>query len=133
MGPGLKARGVVGSRSSTDGGTWHRIKAIITQNFDFDIQKSFLFWKVTTLQCVLISYSCRLYYIIIFHGAPRSLHPRIYGSRTPRLTLIRVREENAMFYYARDIVRSPLHELRDKSVLYAHFPAGPSRSENKEV
>jgi len=42
--------------------------------FLFNIRKSFSFWKVTTLEIVLISYCWTLWDIIIFYGDP-TIHP----------------------------------------------------------
>src|SRR6218665_3003845 len=42
--------------------------------FLFNIHKSFYFRKVTTLENVFISYSCKLQYTIIFHGDPTIPH-----------------------------------------------------------
>ena len=50
------------------------------------IHKSFYLWKVTTLKSVLISYSCTLYDIVIFHGTPRTPTTSIlkYGGHDPK-------------------------------------------------
>ena len=49
---------IVGPKNSTDGCTPHRFEDIIFICFCLIIHKSFYLWKVTTVESVLLSYSC---------------------------------------------------------------------------
>ena len=43
----------------------------------------YLFKKITTFESVLISKSCTLYDVVMFHGDPRLLSQNLWGRESP--------------------------------------------------